>query len=515
MHSPPNQTSTIVNDRKPSDADDFRHLAEALPQIVWTANPEGELEYINPQFAEFSGLSKDDPDFSNWILLVHDEDRDATIEAWKNALATGGTYEKEIRLRAADGRYQWFAARAKPVIGPDGAIVRWYGITSNIDDLKRAERALTQAASAKDKFIAMLGHELRNPLSALSGSYQNLIHSEIGDEGRAEVLESLGRQISHLSRLVDDTLDISRLSSGKLRLISSKLELNQLVESCGSDFSHRCADNDVSVIIQQSREPIWLEGDSVRISQCVNNILSNALKFTRPGGKIVVACGINPQSALAEITITDDGIGMTKKELNTIFQPFTQGRNAGRLSSEGLGLGLAITQEILELHKGNISVFSAGRGTGSTFVLRLPTCAAPADSGEAETEEKIGKRLSGLKILLVDDDKSVASMLEMFLQLEGHIVTVASCGSSALAALDQGLPEILFCDLTLPGSIKGWDIAQRIRESYPENQMPYMVALSGYSDEYHIGKSLASGFDEHLAKPPSLEQLRAALQRAF
>ncbi len=512
MNSSSNAVSGKPYGSKTVGTDDFRHLAEALPLIVWTSDPNGVVDYFSPQLGDLTGISVEDADYLDWLRLVHPDDLDVVKEKWNHALLTGEEYGHELRIRSADGTYLWFFSRAVPVSSPDGKIAKWYGTTTNIDVMKKAELSLKRAAEEKDKFIAVLGHELRNPLSAVSNSYHTLVHNALSDQSRGKVLDVLGRQIEQLKRLVDDVLDVSRLTSGKLRLIYTKVEANQLLRNCAEDYRHMCEDNEITLNLELADEPVWAEADSVRLSQCIGNVLSNAIKFTRSGGRIVISNSINAETKRVEISIADNGVGMTKRELDTIFQPFSQGRSSGRLSREGLGLGLAITQEIIEQHEGDIAVFSDGKGKGTVFTLSIPGCDAPGATEENKKTEDTDSK--GLNVLLVDDDESVSSTLKLFLELEGHAVTTVSCGRTAFAALDKGLPDLIFCDLTLPGSVKGWDIARRVKASYPMEEMPYLVALSGHADEHHVEKSIQSGFDEHVSKPPSPEQLRSAIRRA-
>lgn len=497
-------------------AEDFRVLAEAMPQLIWTSDPSGNVDYISPHMSAFTGLDIDDPSYLDWQKLIHPDDLTSVVKAWSRSITTGETYVHDFRLKAADGTFQWFSNRAVPVMDKDGKVVKWYGATNNIDKIKMTELELIQASEEKDKFIATLGHELRNPLSAISNSYQTLAHERLTEEMKSRAMASLGRQIEHLSRLVEETLDISRLASGKFRILPTKVELNHLVESCANDMEHKCVENGIALTIETSDDPIWVKVDSIRLSQCVLNLLSNAIKFTRQGGNVTIGCGLDPITNLAQIKVVDDGVGMTPEEVARIFRPFSQGRTAGRLSREGLGLGLAITSDIIGLHGGDISVASEGKDKGSAFTLNLPVGRAPAESQDfSEHDSRLdGEKKQSLRVLVVDDDEGVSAALKMFLELEGHEVTVAHCGRTAFGALDRELPHVLFCDITLPGTIKGWDVAKRVVSNYPQAQAPYIIALSGHADPKDVQKCLEAGFDEHIAKPATPDLLREALRRA-
>lgn len=229
---------------------------------------------------------------------------------------------------------------------------------------------------------------------------------------------------------------------------------------------------------------------------------------------MTVGCGLDPTTNLAQIKVIDDGVGMTPEEVARIFRPFSQGRSAGRLSREGLGLGLAITNDIIGLHGGDVSVTSEGKDKGSAFTLNIPVGRAPTETQDFSVQNSDGESKQSLRVLLVDDDEGVTATLKMFLELEGHQVTVANCGRTAFGALNRELPDVLFCDITLPGTIKGWDVAKRVVSNYPQAQAPYIIALSGHANPRDIQKCLESGFDEHIAKPATPDSLREALQRA-
>lgn len=489
----------------------FQHLAEALPQIVWTAGSDGVIDYISPQWQTFSGLPQDSPDFLNWIERVHPDDVDETISLWNHSVKSGEIYERILRLRGANGKFRWFAARAKPIFGQDQGIIKWYGTSTDIDEQKRNQNALQEHARDRDRFIAMLGHELRNPLAAINASYEILDSEKANQEQRAQAFQILGNQLSHLTRLVDDTLDVSRLTSGKLRLITCPLEVGQLVRDCCEALEQEAIDKGLSLNPpEESDEQLWINGDDVRLSQCLTNILTNALKFTDPGGSINVS--IETGQGEVFIKVADDGIGMRPEDASKLFTPFVQGSDAPRMSTEGLGLGLAVVKKLITLHGGRINVDSPGPGKGTTFTLVLPQTEAPEGIDEELSSYDLP---SSIEILVIEDNESVAEALQLLLELEGHQVRLAGDGESALTSLESATPDMIISDLTLPGHLTGWDLAEKISASYPEDKRPYLIALSGHAQPHHVERCKEAGFDEHLAKPPSTVSLREALARGI
>jgi len=486
--------------------DNFRHLAEALPEIVFTTTPQGEVDYFSDRWGKFGGISEDDPEYLNWTVRIHPDDLDELRRTWRAAVHAGEIYEHEFRMRSADGEYFWFSTKVIPVRDSNHTVVKWYGVTTDINDQKKMELELRAISERKDEFLAMLGHELRNPLAALNTSYEVLTRPGASGKKNEKAFQLLGDQIRHLTRLVDDTLDISRLTSGKLRLIKCPVEINQLVLDCCENYQDQVAQKELTLSAISLESEVWVDGDDVRITQCLTNLLNNSVKFTDPGGSIVIKLEV--EGSMVNIEVRDTGVGMTQPEMDRIFEPFEQGKGAQRLSTAGLGLGLAVIEKLVGLHGGTITGTSPGKGQGAAFTVSLPIGEAPHP---VEDEEPSPVELESLGILILEDNESVALSLQMFFELEGHQVRVASSGDRALAMLEEETPDILISDLTLPGHLSGWDVAEKITGSYPEQRLPYLVALSGHTQPHHQQKSLEVGFDHHLAKPPTPGQLRSVL----
>lgn len=492
--------------------DNFQHLAEALPQIVWTAKPDGVLDYISPQWGQFTGLGPEDEAFLNWLPLIHPDHQEETVEKWTTSIEEGTVYDQQFKIKSATGQYVWFHARALPVIDASEKILKWYGTTTNIQSQKNHELELIEEAKKKDEFIAMLSHELRNPLAAISTAYELLKKEDsLAPEQKELSFTILGKQISHLSRIVEDTLDIARLKSGKLQLISQRVEMNQLVKDCFDSIAEDFKHGELTSNLNLHPEPLWVKGDSVRLSQCIINLLNNAVKFTPQGGSISLSVTQKNNSIVIEVK--DTGIGIRKDDLSHLFEAFSQGQNALEQNKQGLGLGLAVINTLLELHHGTVQAESTGINQGSKFTITLPLISGPtrtsfyaAETTSSETDTQ--------RILLIEDNPNIRETLKMLLELEGHEVRAAEDGESAFTLLEHYLPETIFCDLSLPGAFNGWEIAARIRSSFAEDKLPYLVALSGFAQPKDIEKSLQSGFHKHIAKPPEIDQIRACLKNS-
>lgn len=491
----------------------FRHLAETLPQVVWTSDPEGNIDYISPQWSDLTGLSADSENYTQINDFIHPDDRASTEEAWQASVANGEIYDHTYRLKNTAGEYRYHTARAVPVRDQDGNISKWYGTTTDVEDQKRIELSYKQATESKDMFIAVLGHELRNPLAAISTHYEVLNHPNVDETQRQKSLKQLGEQIKQLSGLIEDTLDASRLTSGKLRVEKRPCDISQLVENAVDGYSIRAREEDLTLNFQAPTDGLWIDADPVRISQCINNLISNSLKFTDPGGKVQVSVAESADHQSVEITVQDNGIGMKPDEIESLFKPFEQSNDAGHRSKEGLGLGLAVVHKIVELHDGHIQAKSEGAGKGTSVTMAFPAIDKPVrTSGSNDTTSTSTTRTA--HILLIDDDESVATSLALFFELEGHEVTVAHCAGSAFKALEQGHPDIIFCDLTLEGDKNGWEFAEQLLAEREPASIPYLVALSGHTQKEYREKSAAAGFDEHLSKPPVPEELRRSIVKA-
>ncbi|MEJ6579332.1 MAG: ATP-binding protein [Akkermansiaceae bacterium] len=485
-------------------SDNLRHLAEALPEIVWTSNPDGVLDFISSQWGHFSGLDESDPDYLNWALRIHPDHIDEVHKKWGHSLKTGEIYEHEFQVKSACGDYFWFWGRAIPVLDENREILKWYGVTVNVDQQKKMEFRLREIAVQKDTFLAMLGHELRNPLAAITTGYELLSNEKTNEQQRATAFELLGQQIRHLTRLVDDTLDVSRISSGKLRLSRVPVELNKMIQDSIELNRADTLSKDITLECRLHPEPIWVNGDEVRLTQCLTNLLDNAIKFTAPGGSIHVSTSL--RATIARIEVTDSGVGMTSEEICRIFEPFEQGLGAQQLSTAGLGLGLAVVEKLINLHGGKITARSRGKGHGTTFSLTIKS--VPTPTIKLHAKEVNDEQINAYKILILEDNESVAQTLKMFFELEGHHVMVAHDGESTLKICAYEKPDLLLSDLNLPGSLSGWDVATQLCKTTPAPERPYLVALSGHTQPHDRERSKEAGFDDHLAKPPTPDQLR-------
>jgi PAS domain S-box-containing protein len=373
-------------------------------------------------------------------------------------------------------------------------------------EAERARHEAESASRAKDEFLAILGHELRNPLAPIVSALELMKqrgHTELRRE--REVIE---RQVTHLSRLVDDLLDVSRIVRGKVELHRQPLDMASVVEKAVEMTRPLFTSREIELTTWLS--PAWVDADPLRLAQVVGNLLTNAGKFTPPRGRVEIELRDTPEEAV--LSVRDTGVGIQPELLPDIFGLFVQGPQALDRRQGGLGLGLAIVANLVGLHGGKVEAHSEGVGHGSTFVVRLPRIAPPTTTPRAPSALHATRSASG-RILLVDDNEDAAELLAELLRRSGYNVTVATSATDALASVATGLPELAILDIGLPG-IDGYELATRLR-AFPDAQKLRLIAVTGYGRDSDREKARAVGFDAHLTKPVSPKQLLETLDKLF
>jgi signal transduction histidine kinase/ActR/RegA family two-component response regulator len=371
--------------------------------------------------------------------------------------------------------------------------------------VRAREESLQRADRAKDEFLAMLGHELRNPLGAIAGAVGVLELGGQGDEAAARARAVIGRQVQHLSRLVDDLLDVSRVTTGKVVLSLKPLDLAGVVADWigGSRASGRLDNHQVGIEIA----PVWIHADETRMEQVVQNLVGNALKYTPAGGRIHVRVAADGDEAVLEIA--DTGIGIPPELLVSIFDPFVQGDQDPDRAQGGLGLGLTLVKALTELHGGTVRAESPGPGKGSVFTVRLPRIAAPGPP-PGRTAVSGAPRARRRRILVIEDNADAREMLRMLLALAGHEVHEAADGPAGLVVARTVAPDVALIDVGLP-ALDGYEVARRLRAA-EEGKAMRLIAITGYGQADDRERARQAGFDAHLTKPVSPERLAAAME---
>jgi signal transduction histidine kinase len=405
-----------------------------------------------------------------------------------------------------DGTVVHTIVSARPLFDAAGRPRGAVAAISDITHLKKAELALQEADRRKDEFLAMLAHELRNPLAPIRSAVELLrMRGPLVPDliwGR----DLIDRQVRHLGRLVDDLLDVSRVSRGKIDLRKERIPIAAIVSGALEISRPNIEANRHELAVELAAESLFVDADLVRMSQVVANLLNNAAKYTPPGGRINL--GVDKDESWIILRVSDNGIGIPANMLSRIFEMFAQVKTSIERTTGGLGIGLTLVRRIVEVHGGTVEAFSPGVGRGSEFVVRLPLAkpAAPADLGKTG-----GPALDGVlprRILLVDDNKDAADSMALLLQMHGHKVRTAHDGIDGLKAAEEFRPEVALLDLGLP-NLNGYELAQRIREQLWGKDIT-LIAITGWGQEEDRRRSKLAGFDHHLVKPvrsASIEEL--------
>ena len=382
-----------------------------------------------------------------------------------------------------------------------GAVTVWTDIT----DLIRTQQALRDADRRKDEFLAVLSHELRNPLAPIRNSLFILDRAVPGSEQARRAQAIIDRQVGHLTHLIDDLLDVTRIARNKIRLQCESLDLTDLVRRTIEDHRSLFEKNEVHLDVTLPAERIAVNADRTRLAQVVGNLLQNAAKFTGKGGRAQVSLAVDETAGRAVIRVADTGVGISPELLARLFQPFAQADESMDRSKGGLGLGLALVKGLVELHGGEISVHSQGLGKGTEFVVRLPLDGVL----DVKTPTPVDSSRRIRRVLIIEDQADAAQSLREALELCGHEVQVTDNGPAGLSRAREFRPEVVLCDIGLPG-MDGYQVARVFRADESLKDI-FLVALSGYALPEDLQRAAEAGFDRHLAKPPRLDQLEELL----
>ncbi len=494
----------------------FRHLADGIPHLVWLADADGQLEFFNQRYREYTGVEFRADNAAELLPAhCHPDDLAPLTAAWQHAHNTRRPFLFEHRIRNAAGDYRWFIAHAVPQIDQrTGRLLRWYGTTTDIHEQKLAEAALravneqlVQSDRQKDEFLAVLAHELRNPLAAIRNVLQLLQTADFGNNRRH--FDILSRQTQMLTGLVDDLLDVSRVTRGVIELRREVVDMTAIVT--------RAVEN-VQPLIDAKRHQLMQNlptiaprvlGDPLRLEQIITNLLHNAAKYTDQQGHLAI--DLATIDNCVELRVRDNGMGLDPALAEHIFELFGQDRRGLDRSQGGLGIGLTIVRQLVELHGGTVRAASQGVGHGAEFVVMLPL-AGTGDPPAAEpaTSDTPGRPIR--RVLVVDDRRDVADTLTLLLESAGHQVWTAYDGPDALVAAELHQPDLVLLDIGLPG-MDGYEVARQLRHN-TRTRHAVLAALTGYGQPADAAQAEAAGFDAHFVKPVDFDKLEAFIEDA-
>jgi len=486
----------------------YRAIGESIDYGVWVCARDGRNTYASQSFLDLVGLTQEQCSSFGWGDVLHPNDAERTIAAWKECVRTGGFWDIEHHFRGVDGKWHPILARGVPVKDEQGEITCWAGINLDISALKKTEEALREADQRKNEFLAMLSHELRNPLAPIRHSTYILERAVPGGEQSRRAVAVIERQAGQLTRLVDDLLDVTRITRNKIQLQRETLELNDLARHTIEDQRSLFDRAEVRIEFNPAPVPVFVDVDRNRVAQIIGNLLQNAAKFTGRGGATRITITTEEAEKRAVIQIADTGVGMTPEMLSRLFQPFSQADSTLDRSKGGLGLGLALAKGLAELHGGGVTANSAGLGQGAEFVVRLPLAMEKPAAAQPSASATKSRR----RVLVIEDNIDAADSLRDLLAFGEHEIEVAYNGPDGIAKARKFRPEVVLCDIGLPG-MDGYEVARAFRADATLNGA-FLVALTGYALPEDLERAQAAGFARHLAKPPSLEKLGEILSVA-
>jgi PAS domain S-box-containing protein len=499
----------------------YRTLSEALPHLVLTCSANGDCDFLSKQWLEYTGLDEGHSYGLAWLEAVHADDREEIRQTWLKAVRSdAGDYRHELRIRRHDGKYRWFDARIVAMRDSDGVIRKWFGSCTDIHPQREAieererllasEQAARHAAEeanrAKDRFLAMLSHELRTPLTpVLAGARVLELIPELPEQARSCVV-MIRRNVELEARLIDDLLDLTRVANGKLRLSLETVDVHEVIDSVLELFRSEIQVKQQDVHVDKTAQHHYVLADRARLQQMLWNLIRNAAKFTPDGGHIYVRT--RDERMHVQISIEDTGIGIEPEQIGKLFNAFEQGNQNMTQQFGGLGLGLAITKALTDVHGGTVMAHSPGAHCGATFTITLPTAAKPME--QAVVAAPSVRHPAGLlTILLIEDHVDTAEVMKQLIRSLGHEVSVVGLVADALAATQSASFDLIVSDVGLPDGT-GLDFIKAFRE---HSDVP-AVALTGFGTDEDVRRCLDAGFTSHLTKPVNFGQLEQLIESA-
>jgi PAS domain S-box-containing protein len=508
----------------------LRTLTATIPQLIWTATPDGNVDYLSEQWADYTGLPPERLYDWNWQQVIHPEDLPNTMRDWKCSLQTGEPIEIQHRFHYRMGEWRWQLVRGIAIKDERGQVTKWVGTCTDIQNevdtkiaLEASYKAEQQARSnaevaraeaeranrIKDEFLAVLSHELRSPLNPILGWTKLLQSGSFTPTETAQALETIERNAKLQAQLIEDLLDVSRILRGKMAFTIGPVNLIATIESAIETVRLAAEAKGIQIQVNLDRSVSCVSGDSARLQQIIWNLLTNAVKFTPQGGKVEVR--LTQVDGSGQIQVQDTGKGIKPDFLPYVFDSFRQEDGAITRKFGGLGLGLAIVRHLTEQHGGTVAVESAGEGQGAIFTVNLPLQPGAVNLPAEQVVPTQVLNLKLLKILVVDDEADMRDLMRMMLTSYGVRVQVAASALEAINLLETWQPDVLISDIGMP-EMDGYLLLRQVRRLPPERggQIP-AIALTAYAGEYDQKQAFAAGFDQHIAKPVEPEHLIQAI----
>lgn len=490
--------------------EEFRTLADNISQLAWMADPSGSLFWYNRRWFEYTGTRFEDMKGWGWRTIHHPDHLERVEAKFRSAVESGAAWEDTFPLRGADGVFRWFLSRALPIRDEQGNVVRWFGTNTDITELRETQEALRQADRLKDDFLATLSHELRTPLSAILGWTQLLRKGKSTPDDFALALETIHRSARAQADLIEDVLDISRITGGRMRLERKAADPAAIVEAALATIAPAAEAKEIRIESSVDRTIGEMYADPGRLQQILWNLLSNAIKFSPRESRVTLT--LRRESDTAVFEVKDNGPGITPEFLPHVFDRFRQADSSTRRAHGGLGIGLSLVKELTYMHGGNVSVRSAP-AEGATFRVTIPIvqsdAPAPASPGDDTTGSR--KRLHGVRTLVVDDDPDARLIIATMLRKRGAAAIEAASVEEALDAIERERPDVVITDIAMPGR-DGFDLIDSMRSDSRLDSIPVLAVTAHPAAEAE--DAARSRFAAHLRKPIDPSQLARAVARA-
>jgi len=502
---------TEVERRRGSEAQlrqtESRYLAltQVLTVVVWTTDPDGRFSAPQGPWSDYTGQSWEQQRSFGWIDAIHPDDRERVQAEMARARDAKDFYRAAVRIwHGPSQAHRHCEVRGLPIVR-EGRLVEWIGTCVDVEDQRQAEEALLAADRRKDDFIAMLAHELRSPLAPIRNAVYILKGRSSGDAQLSWVSKVIERQVDHMARLLEDLLDVSRITRDKLELRTTRLTLDSILETALESSRPAIEQHGHHLELNILAGPIYIEADPARLAQVFSNLLINAAKYTDRGGKVNLTVSKTQREAV--VAVRDNGIGIEPEMLPKVFHLYARAIPALERSHSGLGIGLSLVRGLVEMHGGTVTAHSAGPGRGSEFVVRLPLAASRAAPASAIVAS--AAQVPPMRILVADDSRDTAETLSVLLQMMGHQVRAAGDGQEAIDMAGSFAPMVVLLDIGMP-KVNGYEAAGRIRQLVPE---ALLIATTGRGQPEDVRMAAAAGFDHHLVKPVKPEQVQHLLAK--
>lgn len=490
----------------------YRAIGESINYGVWVCDREGRNVYSSESFLQLVGLTQEQCSNLGWGEALHPDEAAPTLAAWQEAAKTGAAWYWEYRIRGRDGVYHAVLAQGVPIRGEDGEVSGWAGINLDISRLKSTEEALRLADRRKDEFLATLAHELRNPLAPVRHAVKLLEAKTLQAEQDEWARKVIARQVRRMALLLDDLLDVSRITQGRLELKIEAVSLNSIIDAAVETARPLIEIKQHQLSIELPNEPLMLMVDPLRLSQSLSNLLTNSAKYMDEGGRIML--GVVLSSEEITLSVRDAGIGLAPEAKTGLFEMFSQVSSAIARSEGGLGIGLALAKGLVQLHGGRIDVESAGAGLGSEFTICLPrSVVVPSAVQTHDRSPEVPPASPGHSVLLADDNRDAADSLAMLLEMEGYSVSVGYDGAQALQFARRAPPSVMILDIGMP-EISGFEVARLVRSEAWGRDI-YMIAVTGWGQQEDKARAIEAGFDHHLTKPVDPADVENLLREFF